>query len=67
MDGNGCLDPSSTDFEQMIMVLRQRLRPTAAESLAQCWLCVYSDCVVPRTSSERAFLRMMKLHSFLAV
>ena len=40
MDGNGCLDPSSTDFEQMIMLLRQRLRPTAAQSLAD-WLRVY--------------------------
>jgi hypothetical protein len=25
-----------------------------------------SDCLVPRTSCERTFLRMMKLHSFLA-
>jgi hypothetical protein len=40
MDGNGCLDPSSTDFEQMIMQLRQRLRPTPALTLAD-WLRVY--------------------------
>jgi hypothetical protein len=40
MNGNGCLEPSRNDFEQMIALLRQRLRPTHALTLAE-WLRVY--------------------------
>ena len=54
------LGPSSNDFEQMTTLLRQRLRPTPA--LTSPSGCVFiSDCLVPRTSCERTFLRMIKL------
>jgi hypothetical protein len=37
MNGNGCLEPSRNDLEQMTTLLRQRLRPTPALTLAE-WL-----------------------------